>query len=538
MYTTFYNLHRRPFENAPDPGMLYLSKQHREVLYSLIYGIEEAKGFVLLAGDVGTGKTTLVRALLKEIDGKHLVVNVVNPRVGFDDIYTYLLHKLGLQAVERLTLASMEALTEKLTVIHAQGQRVVLLIDEAHLLSEDSLEGIRLLSNIEKDQAKLIQIVLVGQNEIYPLLSKGSQKSLQQRIVVNRQLHPLDWTEAQGYISYRLSEAGRGTELFDSQAIALIWRASGGTPRVMNQICDNALMTGYAVEAEIVGRKIIQEVLNDMGPMRPKGRGQFLRQPFLLWPRWSIATFCFVVLVGLGVLGLNRQDNASVLPPIPQVNAKVAPQPVEIKSDIALLASEAPEQVAVAKVSPNETETKLSPPSVPLLSQEEVVLEELPLKTTSGLSGTGELSMPSNQSLWTMAERIYGGVSETLLDLIQMSNEGIEDINKVKDGQTLVFPNITRESLLGPGDDGKLHIHYASFYEEDNAQKVKEKLQKAGFDAFFVASRQGDIEVFRVYIGTFTQKEDAITVLNTVEFKNLPFLNGTDKEKRSYANKY
>lgn len=531
MYTNFYNLHRRPFESVPDSSFLYLSEQHREVLYSLIYGIEEAKGFVLLAGDVGTGKTTLVRALLKEIDGKHLVISVVNPRVGFDDIFSHLLQKLGLPATEKISLAAIEALSEKLIDIHDQGQRVVLLIDEAHLLSEESLEGIRLLSNVEKDQAKLIQIVLVGQNEVYALLDKGAQKSLQQRIVVSRQLKPLAWSDALGYISHRLSESGRGTELFDSQAIALIWRASGGSPRVINQICDNALMIGYALEAEVIGRKIIQEVLSDMGPMRPKSGVQFFRQPLAVWPSWSIAAVFITLFVGLGLAGLNGQD---ITRPAPQPLQATAPnllvegddgavehsfQPVKVKEDLAGGGGEQEAEISSSLKVDNELRE-----TIPSLAK------------GSGLFVTGKQSMPSDESLWTMAEKIYGGVSETLLDLIHMANEGLVDINQVHFGQTLVFPEITRESMLHPGDDGKLHIHYASFYAVDNAQRVKDKLVKAGLDAFFVASRQGDIEVYRVYVGTFVRKEDAVAVLNTVEFKNLPFLNGTEKEKRNYVN--
>lgn len=524
MYTNFYNLHRRPFENAPDPGILYLSKQHREVLYSLIYGIEEAKGFVLLAGDVGTGKTTLVRALLKEIDNKHLVINVVNPRVGFDDIFAHLLEKLGIQARGKISLAALEALSEKLAVIHDQGKRVVLLIDEAHLLSEDSLEGIRLLSNVEKDHAKLIQIVLVGQNELYSLLNKGSQKSLQQRIVVNRQLKPLAWKEAQGYIAHRLAEAGRGTELFDSQAIALIWRASGGTPRVINQICDNALMTGYAVEAEIIGRKIIQEVLSDMGPMRPKGRLQFLRQPIGAWPSWSIAVLVLAIVMGLGFAGLNGRQRVSLPPPTLQTEAPR--ELAELKEDSAVSVPKSVNEDLAAGAR-SEEEAASNTGEAP---------DENSLAQGQGLFVPGRQTMPANESLWTMAEKIYGGVSETLLDLIQMANEGLVDINQVQSGQTLVFPAITRESMLVSGDDGMLHIHYASFFEANIAQRVQGKLQKAGFDAFFVASRQGEREIYRVYVGTFARKADALAVLNTVDFKNLPFLHGSEKEQRHHVN--
>lgn len=529
MYTTFYNLHRRPFENAPDPATLFLSRQHREVLCALIYGIEQAKGFILLAGDVGTGKTTLARALLKELGSRHVVINVINPHVGFADIFAHLRQKLSLAADGGgITLAAIEELSEKLAALHDQGQRVVLLIDEAHLLSEETLEGIRLLSNIEKDCAKLIQIVLIGQNEVYALLNRESQKSMQQRIVVNRQLSPLVWSEAPGYIAHRLAVAGRGGELFDSQAIALIWRASGGIPRVMNQICDNALLTGYAEEAESIGRNIIQEVLDDMGPMRPRVRLQFWRQPAGAWPSWSIAALALVLVLGLAVAGINQQPgHKTVAPPGPQ--AAMTPQlaappevtiaPASVPADDGLSSNNEPE---------SEAPPAASPPSLPEAEPVSVRLAE-----DQSPPGTGEQTMPANVSLWTMTEKIYGGVSETLLDLIQMANEGLQDINQIGYGQTLIFPVITRESLLGTGHDGMFHIHYASFYQVENARKALGKLERAGLNAFFETARQGSVEVFRVYVGTFARKEEAATILNTLDFKNLPFLNRSMKKRYS-----
>lgn len=531
MYTTFYNLRSRPFENIPDPNFLYLSRQHREVLYSLIYGIESAKGFILLAGEVGTGKTTLVRALLKEINAKHVVISVVNPQVGFADIFAHLSRKLEIAGVGRVGLGDLELLAESLTTLHEEGKKVVLLIDEAHLLAEETLEGIRLLSNIESDQAKLIQIVLIGQNEIYDLLSRGSQKSLQQRIVVNRQLRPLTWDETGGYIVHRLAEAGRGAELFNRNAVSMIWRYSGGTPRLISQICDNALVTGYALEAKVIGRGIIQEVLDDMGPMRPRALRPFFCLPVSSWPSWSFAACGLLLLLGLGVVGLIGKEKGSVpadaiaatKSPVAMAQFPSPPPPsLVIPPGKAVVVAPAP----VAEVAPPPR------PSTPTIQVVAGPGETVgPTLAPVAPPPTGARVIPPDETLGAMAVKTYGVASETVLDLIQMANKGLADLNRVRDGQSVLFPVITRESMLARGEDGRLHIHYASFYALDNARRVTERFQREGLDSFFLASRQGTGQVFRVYVGSFARREEAERLLNTIEFKNLPFLNGKGQIK-------
>jgi len=230
MYRRYYNLSNKPFENTPDPLFLFLSKQHREVLSSLLYGIESAKGFILVSGDVGTGKTTIIRSLLKELNPRHIVINIINPRITFDDIFNHLVQMLGVTIEGKNRLETIDMLRSKLETLNEEGRRAVIIIDEAHLLSKKSLEEIRLLSNIENNTIKLIQIVLVGQNEIHNLLDGETQKPLKQRIVINRQLNPLDKKETIEYILHRLKIVDRSHQLFNDNALSLIWKVSGGTP--------------------------------------------------------------------------------------------------------------------------------------------------------------------------------------------------------------------------------------------------------------------------------------------------------------------
>lgn len=540
MFTSFYHLRCRPFENSPDPAFLYLSKQHREVLYALLYGIESAKGFILLAGDVGTGKTTLVRALLKEIDHRHTVITVADPRSGFAEILAHLYRKLDLHGAEGLGLAGLELLAQRLAALHGAGQRVVLLIDEAHLLPEETLEGIRLLSNVEDERTKLVQIVLVGQNEIYPLLERGSQRSLQQRIVVNRQLRPLTWEETRGYIGHRLAEAGGGSELFSRPAVAMIWHASCGTPRVINQICDNALVTGYALAAQVIGPRIVREVLHDMGPLRPKAARPFFTLPLLVWPRGSLAAALILLSLGLGVAGLNSQETGDQPPPSQvqslalapttgRPDAAATPEPGRPVAGAALATIDplpvAPPVVkAVAPpVAAAPPPAPLPPPAVAVASTAEVTPPALP--DVAAPVAAGEVIIPPDESLGSLAGKRYGVASETVLDLIQTANAGLADINQVHAGQSVRFPAITRESMVVRGDDGKYHIHYASFFAEENARRVTERFVRAGRESFFTPCRQGASQVFRVFVGSFGRHAEAVEALKTIEFKNLPFLN-------------
>ena len=195
MYCQFYSFSAKPFENTPDPDFLFLSKNHREVLASLTYGITAGKGFMLVVGDVGTGKTTLIRALIKQIDPNFLIIHIINPKTNFKEIIHHICRKLEVipNGLGELELA--DAIREQLITLGKGGIRLVLIIDEAHHLSREALEEIRLISNIESEKKKLIQIALVGQIELYRTLQHDNLRQLKQRIILSRSLVPLDKKE-------------------------------------------------------------------------------------------------------------------------------------------------------------------------------------------------------------------------------------------------------------------------------------------------------------------------------------------------------
>jgi general secretion pathway protein A len=272
MYEAFYGLTRRPFENTPNPEFFFASKQHREALAALVYGIKEAKGFMLVTGDVGAGKTFLIHSLKYEMEEDDLIiVEAASPWISPEELLDALPEKLGMKREpEWNSLSFQERLKEKLKKRHAQGRRIVVIVDEAQQLPERTLEGIRLLSNYETENAKLIQIILLGQPELSDMLARHSMRQVRQRIVLSRELSYLNLAESKGYIEHRLKLSGQPASLFTDESIALIYRVSQGAPRLINLVCDNCLITGYAHSARMITPQIVREAIKELPMVAPQ----------------------------------------------------------------------------------------------------------------------------------------------------------------------------------------------------------------------------------------------------------------------------
>ncbi len=264
MYLSCYNLRERPFQINSDPRFLWLGEQHKEALATLIYGVQDQRGFLLLTGDVGTGKTTLVNALLEKLDKSILVGNITNPKLGLMGFLNIVSASLGLperpSKKEDFLLGFTRFLNEKYT----ESKYVLLIIDEAHTLSSDHLEQIRLLSNIELPERSLISIFLVGQNELNETLTSHECRALRQRITLISRVEPLSEGETNEYIRHRLRIAGRKQELFSQAAVREIHHFSHGYPRLINNLCDHALLTGYVRQSRRITPDLIKECGQEM----------------------------------------------------------------------------------------------------------------------------------------------------------------------------------------------------------------------------------------------------------------------------------
>lgn len=273
MYREFYGLKELPFALTPDPRFIYFTPSHTEAMANLHYGIESGKGLIVATGEVGTGKTTILRWMMHRLDRTMLVAYIFNPRLSVTEFYQHLAALLDVQQWDNKSDLLL-ALGRTLESRHMRGLRTVLIIDEAHGLSTSVLEEIRLLSNFESDAAKQLQIILTGQPELRDVLNNPELRQLKQRVALRCRIEPLpNIEETERYITSRLLVAGADrTDFFSPGAIDYIFRCSEGIPRQINNLCDNALLTGYAVRAETISRAIIEEVAETFDMLPGAGR--------------------------------------------------------------------------------------------------------------------------------------------------------------------------------------------------------------------------------------------------------------------------
>jgi general secretion pathway protein A len=259
MYREFYGFQDDPFNLTPDPRFLYLTAQHREALNHLLYGIRQRKGFICLTGEVGTGKTTLCRALLRELGHGYHTALILNPMLSRTQLMRAICAEFGVVVPgDRDRLACMTALNEFLLRASSAGRDAVLVIDEAQDVSTGCLELVRLLGNLETETQKLLQIVLMGQPELRAKLGQPALRQLAQRITVRFHLEPMDLDDTVGYLRHRLEvAAGRtGRVSLEAGAVREIFRYSGGTPRLVNAIGDKALLAGYVHQTRRINRRL------------------------------------------------------------------------------------------------------------------------------------------------------------------------------------------------------------------------------------------------------------------------------------------
>jgi general secretion pathway protein A len=261
----FYGLKQAPFDLTPNPRFLFHSGKHREALNHLLYGIRERKGFVQLTGEVGAGKTTLCRAMLEQLNGQFSTALILNPVLNSTELMKLVATEFGLTVHGRDRLDTVAAISEFLVKQTENGRESVLIIDEAQNLTEDLLEQIRLLSNIETDDRKLLQIVLLGQPELRERLNSPRLKQLRQRITVRYHLASLTRMEMNQYIQHRLELAGaKGVPYFTRPALWRVFRYSRGTPRLINAICDKALLAGFIEQSDRITYRMVARAVREL----------------------------------------------------------------------------------------------------------------------------------------------------------------------------------------------------------------------------------------------------------------------------------
>lgn len=277
MYESFYGLREKPFRIVPNPEYLYLSPKHQNALTYLEYGLMEDTGFILLTGEVGTGKTTLIRHILNQFTSEIEVAVVFNTNVSSDQLLNLILQSYGLSSETKDKANAISILNKFLIEKYAENKRVLLIIDEAQNLPDEAMEEVRMLSNLQSDDQILLQIMLAGQPELKAKLKHPNLAPIAQRISVNYHLSALTRKETGRYIAFRLKKAGGKPGLFSAKAVDMVYRVSGGIPRSINLMCDAALVYGFGYELKVIGVTVVEQVIKDRGEFTTgepkKGRG-------------------------------------------------------------------------------------------------------------------------------------------------------------------------------------------------------------------------------------------------------------------------
>lgn len=361
VYQDYFGFTEKPFDLTPDPKYLYLSPKHKEVLAHLVYGMQENNGFLKIVGEVGTGKTTLCRSFLRELRADFNIAYIFNPSINALELLQSINAELGLPAISDSKKELTDILNNFLLEQRKSGHRVVVIIDEAQDLDPGVLEQLRLISNLETETEKLIQIVLIGQPELDKHLAKEELRQLRQRIAVQWELLPLNLEETRGYIQHRLNVAmGRGKAHFTHRAMELIYQYSQGIPRMINVLADRALLVAYTLNVKKIGGKVIHLAAKDVGGMkRPASWTRIFWK--ILAPAAAVGAVAFSVVDWISIPNLNSGagDGRDIRKMI-QENAVVPPS-----DEGRLIPQETPVPATDSAPPPETAQTASPPPALP-----------------------------------------------------------------------------------------------------------------------------------------------------------------------------
>ena len=497
IYNRYFGLLESPFSVTPDPRFFYTNPVYVETYTALRNGIEAKNGFIVVTGEVGTGKTTLLRKLLRSFETNVHSVFIFNTYINFRELLQVALRDLGLVPKNTTPVTMLEELNGYLIEQRKQGHSVAMLIDEAQNLSSETLENLRLLSNLETNQEKLLQIVLMGQPELETKLDQPNLRQLKQRVAAQCRLGPLKDDEVGPYIDFRLRTAGyEGKGLFHRDAVRQIAFYSKGIPRLMNIVCDNALLIAYAESRKIVPVDIIKQVARDLrmgseveiahaqplpAPLASNAKRQtFFRKPHEELPEQKARRF---VRAGVGTaLGL-----------LFLVVVATVIDPRNLRIGITGKKLEAVGRNLHQNTVPKPVTAEIEPKR----KGQRVIIRQG--ATISKIVGD-----------------VYGANAALGMDLIKEFNPHIENLNWIYAGQDLMLPFLTQETLLRPQPDGSYHLIVASFRSRAGADEYARLLISKGHPANVTIKRvSDDLSLHRVEIDGLKNREEADQVWQT-----------------------
>ena len=441
MYEAFYGLNEKPFNLTPDPRFLYLSSKHKEAFAHLLYGIRNRSGFVMVSGEIGTGKTTICRSLLKQLDPDTEVGFIFNPKLSPTELLKTINSDFGIASKADTIRGLVEELNTYLLDRAGKGKSCVLIIDEAQNLGTETLEQVRLLSNLETETEKLLQIVLIGQPELAEKLALNELRQLNQRITARYHLGSLSKDETLHYIAFRLRVAGGQKKVrFTRSAVGLVYKLSRGTPRVINALCDRALLIGYTKEARTITPAIVRKAANEVqgAPITPSRRSRLL-------PVSVLATAALAVIAALFVRG---DISLPVAKPIPDASAREQ-QGTETSSDF----SATHRTTNAAPRSATDSDLPVAPVVDPTRGiAEAAILKTPPNASSDGAATDAGLQPKSTPEHLAKVATIPGGAETAGMAIVEKSPEvhrGLDAIVRAwKPSVVQVAPvTVTRDSV-------------------------------------------------------------------------------------------
>jgi len=476
MYNSYFGFRESPFSVTPDPRFFYTNPVYLEAFATLRYGIEAKKGFIVITGEVGTGKTTLLRKLLQNLEDTVHSVFVFNSCVSFPELLQLALQDLGLGTRDQSKVAMLLELNDYLIKQLKQGHTVTMLIDEAQNLSDEVLENLRLLSNLETDQEKLIQIVLMGQPELRAKLAQPHLRQLKQRVALQCRLNPLTDKEVRPYINSRLMAAGyEGKDLFHPDAVERIAYYSKGIPRVMNIICDNALLSAYAASRQIVSAPMIEVVTRDL---------ELQLEPSVIEPCYALTVLA------------PKADEETALRPVPDALPQHLATPLMRAGVGAFLVMFV--LIAVASVIDSR---KLFGIAGRGLDSFRHNLNFVPVSQSAAGPKKPEVDskrqynrviIQPGSTIQKIAAGVYGPNTILGMDLIKEFNPQIQNLNRVMPGQELLIVPLSEETLLREQADGSYHLIVASFFSGADARAHARALGNEGYQVTITPNRVSD----------------------------------------------
>lgn len=587
MYNEYFHFDRSPFLNTADPGFYFNSRTHREALATMVYGIREGKGFTLITGGVGTGKTMLVEALRAELGEGHLFIDISSPWVSSDEIFASIWHEIGLpvpmlkELIALSRLSALKAMKERLVKLDEEGRRVVLIVDEAHHLPEQTLEGIRLFADMETYSRKLLQVILLGQEELRTALNGHSLRALRGRIALSHHLEALSAADTEEYICHRIRAAGGNSGMFSPACFPIIYAFTGGSPRAINYICDQCLLfafgnSQYQIDVALL-RKVIARSEGQAGstsgaipqePGKPQSHsadapiedrnvlatkekdtsvnseaiaasdsGEFPTLPFQIpnsehverrsraekstTSGFRLGQVVMTLAAGLliGAIAVLIVAGKSLGIRLP-VSVNFDSKPAESpKTGMAAPANESIMRAPAIADSRPMAETAITPRTTPLLPH-------LPLPSAPANAGKPkEVEVGPNAALAMLASQQYGAWNPTVRDVVAESNPTLENLEKIPDGARVTLPKLSREAMVVADDGKSFYIFYGSFESQEAANQDAQALNRLSTPALLIPADRSGAKIYRLYVGPYGNRVDANTVANSLWFKYLPGLN-------------